>query len=466
MADATTTEPAIRFRDLEQRSEHACWRLHVVASSDPARVGSIHRLETGMTLLGRNPTGPGAVLAFADHTMSRTHVGLIVRGAENRVEVVDRGSRNGTWVAAHRVERAFVGDGAVLRVGALVAVLEADGGAAIAHDAPTREVPGRTEVARKVRAATAAAAHDALGVLVSGETGTGKEFVAAELHRRSRPDGPLVRLNIVAIPETLFESELFGHVKGAFSGAAEGRPGRVREANGGTLVLDEIGELPLVQQPKLLRVLEEAAVRPVGGRADVPVDVRFVASTNADLDAMVQQGSFRADLLARLRGHRVALLPLRQRRADLLDLADEIEPHTEGRRWAEALEPDAVEALLLYDWPENLRELRAALVRLRGGAAGRMATAQDLPAQIVEAVRRRLREANAEPEHHELASAREPRQTRPSRQALLELIERHDGNVGAIARIMDTHRKQVYRWLDYAGIDRSMLDQARDDARS
>ncbi|MYM73655.1 response regulator [Duganella sp. FT134W] len=200
-------------------------------------------------------------------------------------------------------------------------------------------------------------------VLVLGETGTGKELVAQALHANSaRAAGPFVAVNCAAIPVELLESELFGHVKGAFSGAASDRLGRFREADGGTLFLDEIGDMALPTQAKILRVLQEREVTPVGGRQAVAVDLRVVAATHRDLEAEVAAGRFRADLWYRLQVITIKLPPLRARDGDVALLAAHfLRQHVQGR--AKRLAPAALAALQGHPWPGNVRELRNTMLR-------------------------------------------------------------------------------------------------------
>ncbi len=211
-------------------------------------------------------------------------------------------------------------------------------------------------------------------VLLLGESGTGKEVLARYLHARSqRAGGPWVAVNCAALPAELLESELFGHERGAFTGAAERRAGRFEQASGGTLLLDEVSELPLSLQAKLLRVLQEREIDRVGGQRPVPVDVRIVATTNRDLGAMVAAGQFRSDLYYRLNVYPITLPPLRERVADVLPLAERLlaEAAAELGREAPALSAATREALQLHRYPGNVRELRnlleRGLVRCREG---------------------------------------------------------------------------------------------------
>jgi transcriptional regulator with GAF, ATPase, and Fis domain len=215
-------------------------------------------------------------------------------------------------------------------------------------------------------------------VLILGETGTGKELVAQELHERSpRKHRPFLALNCGAIPGELLESELFGHRKGAFTGAVSERKGRLLEANGGTVLLDEIGEMPLPLQVKLLRVLQEGTVTPVGGDRSIPINLRFLAATHVDLEAAIASGDFREDLYYRLRVVDIELPPLRQRGDDVLLLA---RAFLAEQQLAWALSPDAAAALLQHDWPGNVRELRNRLQRavLMGDRSERILHVEDL----------------------------------------------------------------------------------------
>jgi transcriptional regulator with PAS, ATPase and Fis domain len=204
-------------------------------------------------------------------------------------------------------------------------------------------------------------------VLLTGESGTGKELFARELHASStRASGPFAAINCAAIPESMMEAELFGHVRGSFTGATGTRPGRLAAADGGTLFLDEIGDLPLAAQAKLLRVLQEGTITPVGSDSDVAIDVRVVAATHRDLEQMVTEGTFRADLYFRLNVVQIQLPSLRTRgAADILELADHFlaESATKHRRKVADIDPDARKALLDYHWPGNVRELSHKIER-------------------------------------------------------------------------------------------------------
>jgi DNA-binding NtrC family response regulator len=209
-------------------------------------------------------------------------------------------------------------------------------------------------------------ARGAIGVLITGETGAGKEVLAEHVHRSSpRAGGPLVRINCAALTDTLIESELFGHVKGAFTGADRDRRGLIESADGGTVFLDEVGEISAAVQAKLLRVLEERQVMPVGGSAARPVDVRFVAATNRDLEAEVAAGRFRRDLYFRIAGAVLAIPPLRERPLEIAVLARRFaaeEAARQGRR-APELDESALAALRAHPWPGNVRELRNVIER-------------------------------------------------------------------------------------------------------
>lgn len=231
---------------------------------------------------------------------------------------------------------------------------------------------GDSAPARALRAQVAQLASLDVDVLVHGETGTGKEVVARALHDfGKRRDGPFVALNCAAIPESVFESEVFGHDRGAFTGAAQKRVGRIEHAAGGTVFLDEVESMPLALQAKLLRVIQEREVEPLGSNRRVPVDVRFVAATKADLRAESDAGQFRADLYFRLATVVVTIPPLRQRRQDVALLFRHFCIEAAARHGVDAREPEAglLAALEDAEWPGNVRELRAAAERFALGLA-------------------------------------------------------------------------------------------------
>ncbi len=248
----------------------------------------------------------------------------------------------------------------------------------------TRSVTGQlllgdSPVIRKVRADIARLASSDIPVLISGPSGTGKELVARSLHLlSSRQSAPLVAVNIAAIPETLFEAELFGVEKGAYTGADKARRGLVRTAHGGTLFLDEIGELPLIAQAKLLRVLEQKLVTPLGGTKEEPVDFRLLVATNRDLKAEVQAGRFREDLYYRLSAATIAIPSLKDRGEDILLLASHFLAEISGTRGMSfEISSDARSVLLGYSWPGNVRELRHAIERAAIRAEGNLIGMQE-----------------------------------------------------------------------------------------
>jgi len=234
---------------------------------------------------------------------------------------------------------------------------------------------------RHVAETVAVVARSNVPVLVMGESGTGKEVVAQLLHRWSgRSSGPLVAANCAGLPETLIESELFGHTKGAFTGAAEARQGLFRAADGGTLFLDEIGELPLHLQPKLLRAIETGKITPVGAEAPIDVDTRLVAATNQDLGEAVESGRFRDDLYYRINVVELVVPPLSERRDDVVPLAHRFALEFSGA--PVRFSPQAVQTLLAYAWPGNVRELRNAIQRACLLSRGDVIMPDHLPPRI------------------------------------------------------------------------------------
>jgi DNA-binding NtrC family response regulator len=251
----------------------------------------------------------------------------------------------------------------------------------VASLAADRQIIGDSEPMREVLDRIAQVAPSDATVLIRGESGTGKELVAQAIHRGSpRALAPFVKVNCAAIPEGLHESELFGHVAGAFTGAVADRPGRFRQADGGTIFLDEIGELPLALQVKLLRALQEREIEPVGGSGPVEIDVRVLAATHRDLEEIVRGGGFREDLYYRIHVIPIDLPPLRQRGADVKLLANyflELYCARNGRS-LEGFSRDALEHLERHGWPGNVRELQNTIERAVVLARGQQITAHDL----------------------------------------------------------------------------------------
>ena len=221
-------------------------------------------------------------------------------------------------------------------------------------------------------------------VLITGESGTGKEVIARRIHEQSGRKGPFVAVNCGAIPEHLLESELFGHEKGAFTGADKARPGRFELANGGTFFLDEIGDMPSVMQVKLLRVLEERVVERVGGTRSIPVDIRLVAATHRDLPQRIEDGKFREDLYYRLSVFPIEVSPLRERPEDVRPLAEEFTERLKQQGGGALYLTDAaLKALERYDWPGNVRELVNLIERLAVTNPNGVVDVSDLPSAIV-----------------------------------------------------------------------------------
>jgi transcriptional regulator with GAF, ATPase, and Fis domain len=307
-------------------------------------------------------TADGVALQVTDAKVSRLHAEVELD--DGGLWIRDLGSRNGTWVDGLRVERVRFEQDGRFRVGGLTV--------AVSFEAQPAKVPlwpqdrlgallGRSEAMRELFMQLAKVAASDASVLIHGETGTGKELVAQELHAASkRASGPFVVVDCASLPETLLEAELFGHARGAFTGAVSARTGSIEAADGGTVFLDEVGELPLAMQPKLLRVLESHTVRRVGETEQRPVNVRFVSATHRDLEGLVAQGQFREDLFFRLAVLPLYVPPLRARPGDLPQLLE----HFLAGRNAAPLDQPTLELLAAQRWPGNVRQLRSFAERV------------------------------------------------------------------------------------------------------
>jgi DNA-binding NtrC family response regulator len=389
---------------------------------------------------GREPLSPGRPLVLGsaaaaglrvdDRYVSARHA--VILGERGRLVVEDMGSTNGTWVDGVRVQRAWLAAGTRLQLGGWRAAVLAD----VADVAAAPDMVGASPAFAALQRQLTRLAGFALPALVRGETGTGKELAARALHDRGpRARGPFVAVNCGAIPDGLCESELFGHVRGAFTGAHRDRAGAFARAHAGTLFLDEIAELPLALQAKLLRVLETRRILPVGGEDELAVDVRVVAATHQPLEALVAAGRFREDLLHRLGVLHVDLPPLAERRDDipalLAHFAATLAPEL-GRPID--LRPEAVAAARAHDWPGNVRELRNALLRAAAVADGPIGPADLLP-------RAALRPAAAD-------TIAVPRGTWTEMQrALLRRVVADAGSIRRAAAALDVPRSTLANWL-------------------
>jgi len=288
-----------------------------------------------------------------------------------------------------------------------------------------------------------------VSALILGESGTGKELVARTLHRQSdRRNGPFVPINCSALPETLLESELFGHKRGAFTDARKDHPGLFLEAGEGTLFLDEIGEIPMPLQPKLLRALEERRVRPVGGTREVPFDVRIIAATNRDLESAIEEKIFREDLFYRINVIQIEVPPLRARGTDILLLAHHFVKHFANRTGKEVVgvSDAAAEKLLSYSWPGNVRELRNAIERAVALTRFENLAVEDFPQKIRAYQSDQLVVGTHDPS--ELVSMEEI-----ERRYILHVLKTVKGNRTLAARILKLDRKTLYRKLQQYKID-------------
>ena len=389
--------------------------------------------------IGRGPTrsirrtGASLRVDVPDPHMSSAHL----RFERERAHwvAVDAGSRNGFLVNGAKQDRAVVMDHDVVEAGRSFFLLRTGELAA----QPALDLVPRERGTLATLDPLLASAFDELlrvavsgiPVLIGGPTGAGKERVARTIHDASRRSGAFVPVNCGALPAGLVESELFGHKRGAFSGAIADQPGLVASSSGGTLFLDEIGDLPAPAQAALLRVLEEHEVRAVGASSAVHVDLRVVAATHRDLDTLVEDGTFRDDLVARLAGFEIELPPLAERRVDLgVMLAELVPPTTQ-------LSGVAARALFAYGWPRNVRELVRVLERavaLAGGAELGLAHFSE-----------------------DIASARFVTVAAPAadarRDELVVLLEKHHGNVSKVAVELGRVRQQVQRWIKRYGLD-------------
>jgi len=430
--------------------EMQAWRLLVLHGPDEATVGSSAVLASDRSLaIGRGESTQG-VLGLGDPEVSEQHARVSL-DREAGWTLHDLGSRNGTFVGGQRVTSRQLQDGDVLRIGRHLLLWQYLDGAACQRLVRSRLPPpsalvGRSHEALRVREEIQAAAAMPSPALILGESGVGKELAAQAIHEAAGA-GPFVPVNCAALPESLAESELFGHARGAFTGASAESTGLFGLAEGGTLFLDEIAEMPLALQAKLLRALATGEVRGVGQRQARRIELRIVAATNVELDAAVRDGRFRGDLYARFVGCHVRLSPLRRRREDLLELA----LHFLGGA-AVPLTTDAADALLIHDWPWNVRELEhvMAAVAVQARTRGRL-TLDMLLAEVRKPLEGRQRTLPPKPGWDALLGIR--RDSMPNRDELRRVLDHFQGNVSRVAAFLGRERRQVYRLAEQHSLD-------------
>jgi DNA-binding NtrC family response regulator len=427
---------------------HKC-RLTVTSGPDEGRtvVSDKERLR-----VGSHPQNE--LVLVEDRTASRHH--FEIQYTERGHLLVDLNSTNGTFLDGRRIERAYLSSGSQIRAGSSVITF-----APIDEEVtiePDREgelcgMVGGSVKMRQIFGLIKKIAPMDVSVIVQGETGTGKELVARAIHELSmRSRGPLVVLDCGAIPPNLIESELFGHEKGAFTGAVSSRPGAFERANGGTIFLDELGELRLDLQPKLLRVLENREVRRVGGNDVIEVDCRVIAATNRDLVKEIAAGNFREDLYFRLSVIQIQLPALRQRRDDIPNILKRAlaEPSIVERHGRKRFSPEALGLLMAYPWPGNVRELMNVLSHVLTFSEGE----EILPAHLPPRVRGQDRQGPLPfNEHLSFKDAKEQLLENFEREYVTSVLARCEGNLSRAARESGLHRKSIERLVKKYQLD-------------
>jgi two-component system response regulator AtoC len=420
--------------------------------SDGTGVRTVPLPTRGTLTIGRSPE---CDLVLADHAVSRRHAALRV-GRTPMLE--DLSSRNGTRVGGEHLvpgKAIALGTGALIEIGSATLVVFRQSEAT--RPAPEHAASSRPEVdasgalvadpaMKRLYAMLDVVGPSALPVLVLGDTGTGKELFTRAVHASSRrATRPFVAINCAALPEHLLESELFGHERGAFTGATSSKPGLIESADGGTLFLDEVAELPLSVQAKLLRVLETGEVRRVGAVKTTQVDVRYVAATNRDLQAAVLTNDFRADLFFRLNGFALVLPPLCERPLDIVALAR----HFAVRAGGSPPSVDVEQALVAYPWPGNVRELRTVVERAVALARGGALSVEHLMLQG-----QRTHSTRPPPPRPVMPHAGVGERESRERERIVEALHRTSGNQTEAARHLGVSRRTLINKIERYGLGR------------
>jgi transcriptional regulator of acetoin/glycerol metabolism len=420
MGGGTKSDTSPTDRSSDERVESIPGLVVVMECERPSAGAFVAPIGTGLRVgRGSDRELRGGKIEIPDSHLSREHFEVAREGT--RFRITDRGSRNHTLVGEREIESEVIEPGTLFRAGHTFFTCLADVGPALDR-APWPFLTTNADFARDL-GKLERIAQSPLPVLLLGETGTGKEVLAQALHQRSKRRGAFVPVNCGALPKELVESLLFGHRRGAFSGATTDELGFIRSADHGTLFLDEIGDLPPAAQSTLLRVLQEREVTPVGAFHGVPVDVRIVSATHKPLADHVKSGAFRADLFARLRGFSFTLPPLRERPFDIGELVGRMAPASM------TFKPDAACTLLRHDYPLNVRELKQAIDVAAVLADGAVRSA-DLPETIASPEPQRLDEEDS-----------------ALRDELVRRLAETNRNVSQIARDMGKARQQIQRWI-------------------
>jgi transcriptional regulator with PAS, ATPase and Fis domain len=404
-----------------------------------------------------------ADLVLPVSAVSRVHAE--VSWEQGRFFIRDLGSRNGVLVNGRRVRQDVLEAFDEVRIGdALFKFVEREAEEYARYRIDGTMVPGARRYAQHATSLVGGYQMDRivsdlervapaeLNVMLLGPSGTGKEVVAGELHRLSRRTGPFCAVNCAAIPANLLESELFGYKRGAFSGAERDKPGIIRSAHQGTLLLDEIGDMPLDAQAKLLRVIQSKEVLPLGATQSERIDVRFVSATHRDLRRLQQENRFREDLYARLNEYQLRLPPLHERKEDVYALTRTF--LTRLGRPDLGLSVPLMVALLHHDFPYNVRELEAAIKRAVALSRTTLLDVELLPDAIRESLTDYGRPAEGEVTREGSAeSAVDAGGQPPSEEELRALLAAHAGNVAAVGRVLGKARMQVHRWMKRYNIE-------------
>jgi transcriptional regulator with GAF, ATPase, and Fis domain len=456
---STGKTKVIRWEEQPTKLTLSRCKLNVISGEN---VGKEYNLSQPVIRIG---TRSDNEIMFKDDTMSRLHFEILQQ--KDGWLIRDTESSNGVFVNGVRIREAFLTQGAMIRAGRTeIKFVSQDETFEITPHKKDRFGPliGSSTAMRKIYTIIEKIAATDVTVIIEGESGTGKELVAAAIHEKSkRNKKPFVVFDCSAVAANLIESELFGHEKGSFTGATGLRHGAFELADSGTVFLDEIGELQIDLQPKLLRVLESRTIRRVGGDRPMPIDVRVVAATNRNLEQEVKKGNFREDLFYRLNVVPIHLPPLRKRKEDIPLLVEsfiEIYKSENPTKQVDGVSASAMELLMAYDWPGNVRELKNTVNRAISFMDGSQIQPDDIPERV------RIPVAKAELEIRDdmgFKDAKEQWVASFEKQYLTDILKRNNFNISAAAKEAGIDRKSVQRLVKKYGINTGNRRFAEDD---